>query len=190
MTLKEKRYSVRLLQPESHHLIIKVYIIRFRIFSTNCNFFDIFREEKFEIIYSLIIFGPDDFVAEHVFILLHLLNFIAFIYQEFVCSSRWRYDKNDRASSFQNDDFEYSSVKTVLYSYEFYQYAAEAKFDLRRYNKYKSWLLYKFMIIQQNNDVTKKITLNIVHVTAFIQTRSVRKIITLAWDYEFLKIWK
>lgn len=36
------------------------------------------------------------------------------------------------------------------------------------------------MIIQQNNDVTKKITLNIVHVTAFIQTRSVRKIITLA----------
>ena len=177
---KEKRHSVRLLQPGSHHLIFKAYTTRLRISSTSCNSFGIPRTINFHITHPLAIFGPDGFVAGEVLIPSYLLDSIASTYQEFVCLSRRRYDENDRAPPPQDDDFENPPVKAVLYPFGSYKHAAGVKFDPRRYNEYKSWPLYNVMMIRQENGVAERIALGVVHVTAFMQARPVRKIVTLA----------
>ena len=177
---KEERSNFRLLQPGSHVLLFRAYTAVFRISSTSFYSLGVPLNDQLDFTHSLAIFGSDGFIAGRVFVPRQVMGTArSSSYQEFVCLSRRRRNLRDDGPV-PGDEFKAISDQVTLYPHNTSQDAFEAEFDHRRYNMHMPWPLYNVMMIARDGDLTERIALGIMHVTAFLQAAPVRKVIRLA----------
>ncbi len=179
---KHKRSNYMLIQPGSHRLIFRAYTAFFRISSTcRISLRDRLAEEG-PIVWRQSIFDLDGFLAGIIEVPAQLIGTLKGEYQEFVCLSRRRYDQHDDGPCPEGPEDESKSIphRVTLYPYKDSSEAINDDFDQRRYNRYKPWPLYNVMMIGWDNGVASRIAVGVLHVTAFLQAKPMRKLITLA----------
>ena len=179
---KDKRSKYTPIQPDSHRLIFRAYAAFFRIASTSCTSPSDDLGETDRTLCPFRIFDQDGFAAGRMYVPARLIGTLRGEHQELVCLSRRRYDQMDDgpAPKSPEDDFNNIPDRVTLYPYERSIGAIEAEFDHRRYNRCKSWPLYNVMMIDWDKGVASRVALGTMHVTAFVQAKPTRKVITLA----------
>ena len=179
---KDKRSKYTLIQPSSHRLIFRAYTAFFRTASTYCTSPGNPLGETDRTLCPLRILDQDGFGAGRMYVPAQLIGTLKGEHQEFVCLSRRRYNQMDHGTAPQSpeDDFKNIPNRVTLYPYERSTGAIEAEFDCRRYNRHKSWPLYNVMMIEWDKGVASRVAIGTMHVTAFVQAKPTRKVITLA----------
>ena len=179
---KYKRSNYMLIQPGSHQLIFRAYTAFFRISSTcRTSLRDRLAEEG-SILWRQSIFDLDGFLAGVINVPAQLVETLKGEHQELVCLSRRRYNQLDDGPCPEGPEDEFKSIphRVTLYPYKNSSEAINDDFDQRRYNRYKPWPLYNVMMIGWDNGVATRIAVGVLHVTAFVQAKPIRKLITLA----------
>lgn len=169
-----------LIQPNTHQLVFQAYTAFFRIVNASWAPYS-FLADKSEVLRHLNILDLNGFIAGTVYVPMNLIGMLKSEHQEFICLSRRRSSIVDDGPVPQSpeDDFRNIPNRATLYPYSSSQGANKAEFDHRRYNRYKPWPLYNVMMIERENDIASRIALGLMHVTAFVQARPVKKLITL-----------
>ena len=171
-----------LIQPGSHQLIFRAYTAFFRISSTCRTSLRNGLAEEGSNLWRQSIFDLDGFLAGVIDVPAQLIGTLKGEHQEFVCLSRRRYDIDDDGPCPEGPEEEFKSIphRVTLYPYKNSSEAINDDFDQRRYNRYKPWPLYNVMMIGWDNGVATRIAVGVLHVTAFVQAKPIRKLITLA----------
>ena len=178
---KHTRSSYTLIQPGSQQLIFAAYTAFFRISSlyptSPCDI-----AEEGPVLWRHNIFDKDGFRAGTIVVPVRLNGNLKREHQEFVCLSRRRYNQLDDGPCTEGPEEEIKSIphQATLYPYSNSAESEMDDFDHRRYNMYKPWPLYNVMMIGWDNGVASRIAIGVLHVTAFIQAKPIRKLITLA----------
>ena len=169
---KDERKNHLMIQPGSHRLVFKAYTAFFRV-STWCPF------SINGALCPLDIYDRDGFVAGRIYVpLLWMGTPLKSEFQEFVCLSRRRWNQLDNGPALE-DEFMSIPDQVTLYPYVRSSAALDAEFDHRRYNMCKPWPLYNVMMIGWDNGVAFRIAVGTLHVTAFLQAKPVKRLITL-----------
>ena len=179
---KDKRSKYTLIQPGSYRLIFRAFTAFFRTASTHCTSPGDPLGETDRTLCPLRILDQDGFAAGRMYVPAQLIGTLKGEHQELVCLSRRRYNQLDHGNAPQSpeDDFNNIPDRVTLYPAERSTGAIEAEFDYRRYNRHKSWPLYNVMMIEWDKGVASRVAIGTMHVTAFVQAKPTRKVITLA----------
>ena len=179
---KHKRSNYMLIQPGSHRLIFRAYTACFRTPSIcRTSLRDRLAEEGANL-WRQKIFDLDGFLAGMIDVPAQLIGTLKGEHQEFVCLSRRRYNQHDDEPCPEGPEDEFKNIphRVTLYPYYNSAEAIGGEFDHRRYNRYKPWPLYNVMMIGWDNGVATRIAVGVLHVTAFVQAKPTKKLITLA----------
>ena len=169
---KDERSNYILIQPGTHRLIFKAYTAFFRISP-------IIRTLP-GTPYVCGIFDRDGFQAGRMYMTTQCIETLKDDFQELVCLSRRRYGQMDEGPAPQSsDDFSNIPGRPTLYPCYFSNLSG-GEFDPRRYNMHKPWSLYNVMMIGWDKGVAYRIAIGLLNVTAFVQAKPVKKVITLA----------
>lgn len=189
---KDERHDRILIQPSCHYLTFKAYVATFCISTTHEDFsLDPIASctPDAHILCPVSILDNDGFAAGTIYLPGHESTILSNQKYEIVCLSRRRCD-SDLASFGDDvrgsplpppeDDFKDISGHVTIYPVGRSAHVAKLAYDARRYNMHKSWPLYNVMLIRREKDVAYRVAIGLMHVTAFLQARPVKKLITLA----------
>ena len=179
---KHKRSNYMLIEPGSQQLIFRAYTAFFRISSVwPTPPRDLLADERL-VSWQYSVFDPDGFRAGTVVVPGRLIETLKGDHQEFVCLSRRRYNQLDNGPCPEGTEEEFKNIPHQVTLYPYFPSAESAldDFDHRRYNRYKPWPLYNVMMIGWHNGVASRIAIGVLHITAFLQKKPIRKLIRLA----------
>ena len=176
---KDKRSNYVQIQPGSQQLIFRAYTALFPISYLGPNSLGELSLEGGPALWRYSISDLDGFRVGIIDVPGQLVESLNGEHQEFVCLSRRRYDQQDDGSCTEEPEEEF---KSILHQVTLYPYTVSDiyEFDPRRYNRYKPWPLYNVMMIGWDDGVASRIAIGILYITAFIQAKPIRKLITLA----------
>lgn len=189
---KNERHDRILIQPNYHYLTFKAYVATFCISTTHGDFsLDPVASctPDAHILCPVSILDNDGFAAGTIYLPGHEPTILSNQKYEIVCLSRRRSDfgpdsfgDDVRGSPLPTpeDDFKDIPGHVTIYPVGNSLAVARMTYDPRRYNMDKPWPLYNVMLIRREKDVAYRVSIGLMHVTAFLQAQPVKKLITLA----------
>lgn len=182
---KDKRHDRILIQPNHHYLTFKAYVATLCISTTHTDFnLDPVASctPNAHILCPVSILDNDGFAAGTIYLPGHESTILLNQKYEIVCLSRRRSDSDDGRlpPPAPEDGFKDTPRHVTIYPVGQSLQVARMPYDPRRYNMHKPWPLYNVMLIRREKDVAHRVAIGLMHVTAFLQAKPVKKLITLA----------